>query len=303
MNQKELKQEIKAKSLRNFYIFCCDDYFLKKLYLNRIIEACNCNVEIIDVESEDDIDILKQRISSTRLFSTSKKRLIHARIHFVLSSIFAENKSNNIVILDPVECKNIKHKNLVKFQKPTYDELNKFIDYKIRPKKIEQKAKNIILEQFKDKNTSYLNNFMDKLLLYTQEEKRIGYDNTVKVLDVSGEIKLYAVVSYVLQRNQNRFFESIDSLLDNVHPSVLIFVLSNEAIKILAAHYVQKKDLPLFQIKQDHFSKYKNYFQNLGEKKVIQLIDTLYDMDVIVKSLSLNGFKEIFKARMFEWFI
>lgn len=303
MNQKELKQEIEAKSLKNFYIFCCDDYFLKKLYLNRIVEACSCDIEVIDIESEDDMNILKQHTSSARLFSKSEKRLIYVRIHFSLNSISTENRGDNIVILDPVECKNIKHKNLVKFQKPTYGELDKFIDYKIRPKRIEQKAKNIILEQFKDKNTSYLNTFMDKLLLYLQEKETVGYDDTIKVLDVSGEIKLYTVVGYTLQKNQNRFFESIDSLLDSVHPSVLISVLSNEAIKILAAHYVQKENFPLFQIKQEHYPKYKNYFQSLGEKKVVQLIDTLYDMDVIVKSLNLNGFKEIFKARMFEWFV
>ncbi len=304
MNQKDLKKEIDGKSLKNFYIFCSDDYFLKKLYFERIKEAKECDADIIDIEDETEIDKIRQHTNTKTLFGSSEYRIVYARIHYILNNINIKNNTDNILILDPVECKNIKHKNLVKFEKPTAEEIKRFIAYRmnIEEKKIEKKAMEFILARFKDKDTSSLNIFMDKAVLYCADKSLVEYDDVVNLTDDKPDAKVFSLFGYIMNKDKKNFFASLDILMQSIHPSVIISILSSETIKALALYYLREDELKTANISGNFSHRYKTYFENFGAGGIQKLLDILYDMDFMLKSMNVNGFSELFKARMFEWF-
>jgi len=304
MNQKELKQEIKDRKLRNIYIFCSDDYFLKKLYRERIRESGEFDFEIIDINDENEIYKIAEHSSSNTLFSKAKTRIIYVRIHYVLSSCNIKSTKDKIIILDPAGCKNLKHKNLVKFETPTEDEIRKFIVYKIAQdgKKIENKAADFIVQRFIKKDTSSLNIFLEKVLLYNIDKDIIQYEDVEALAENIQNYNVFKLAEYVMQNNSAKFFDEVDGVLDSVHPSVVVSVIANEAIKTVSSGVLNNDELANTSLKILSATRYKRYFKTLGIKKISELFNLLNDMDLIIKSININGFIELFKARMFNWF-
>ncbi len=304
MNQKELKQEIKSRKLRNLYIFCSDDYFLKKLYRERIKEAGEFDFEIIDINDENEIYKIAEHTNSNTLFSKAKTRIIYARIHYVISSYDIKSTKSNIVILDPAGCKNLKHKNLVKFETPTEDEIKKFIVYKTgqNGKKIEKKAADFILQRFINKDTSSLNIFLEKVLLYSIDKEIIKYEDVEKLAENVQNYNVFKLAEYVMQNDITKFFREVDGVLNSIHPSVVVSIIANEAIKTVSSGLLNDSELADTPLKIRSVIRYKQYFKTLGIKRLSSLLDLLNDMDLIIKSLNINGFSELFKARMFGWF-
>ncbi len=304
MNQKELKQEIKSRKLRNLYIFCSEDYFLKKLYRERIREAGEFDFEIIDINDENEIYKIAEHSNSNTLFSKAKIRIIYARIHYILSSYDIKSTKNNIVILDPAGCKNLKHKNLVKFETPTEDEIKKFIVYKTgqNGKKIEKKAADFILQRFINKDTSSLNIFLEKVLLYSIDKEIIKYEDVEKLAENVQNYNVFKLAEYVMQNDITKFFREVDGVLNSIHPSVVVSIIANETIKTVSSGLLNDRELADTPLKIRSVIRYKQYFKTLGIKRLSSLLDLLNDMDLIIKSLNINGFSELFKARMFGWF-
>ncbi len=304
MNQKELKQEIKNKKLRKLYIFCSDDYFLKKTYRDKIVNSENFDLEIVNIEEESEINKISELASTDKLFGKAKRRVIYAKIHYALPFVGIDNTGNNIIILDPIECGNIKDGNLVKFVNPTKDEMKQFISYKIfrEHKRIEKKAEDFILQKFIKKEASLLNIFLDKILLYCKDENVITYDDVVKLDDGFRDINVFNLTEYILQNDSKKFFEELDNILSILHPSALISILTNAIVKTISITHLKKEELIKLGITNAQFYKYKAYLNINNKERIMLLTDILYDMDVILKSLSDKGFTELFKARMFEWF-
>ena len=304
MNQKELKQEIRDRKFRNLYIFCSDDYFLKKLYRERIRGAGEFDFEVIDINDESEIYKIAEHSNSNTLFSRAKKRIIYARIHYILSSYDIKSTKSNIIILDPAGCKNLKHKNLVKFETPTEDEIDKFIVYKIgqNGKKIEKKAADFILKRFVNKDTSSLNIFLEKVLLYNIDKEIIKYEDVEKLAENVQNYNVFKLAEYVMQNDSAKFFNEVDGVLDSIHPSVVVSIIANEAIKTVSSGLLNDSELASTPLKIRSSIRYKQYFKTLGIKRLTTLLNLLNDMDLIIKSLNVNGFLELFKARMFIWF-
>ncbi len=303
MNQKELKREINSKRLKNLYIFCGDDYFLKKLYRDRVVNSGDFELEFMDINSEDEIKNVLEYANTKRLFGSTQKRVIYAKIHYVLSFVNIENNSGNVIILDPVGCKNIRHKNVVKFERPDEDEVRRFIIFKLKGehKTIENKALKFVVEKFMSKDTSSLNLFLESVLLYDVTKKSIGYDDVVRLYENVHKADIFKLIDYIVKNDKDGFFDKLDIVLNSASPSFVIAVLTNEILKISLAGFTDGEKSDAFGLGKN-LSKYKHYFSVIGRKKLLLLTYILHDMDLSVKSSNANGFSELLKVRMFEWF-
>lgn len=301
MNQKELKQEIDENNLKRLYIFCSDDYFLKKLYLKRISDGSELKIKTVDIYNEDELYKIEKYATSKELFSKNENKIIHAKLHFTLSNINIKESKENIIIIDPIECKNVKHKNIVKFAKPTTNEIINFIRYKLKisKKQMDNVAANNIIDNFSDKDTAYLNNFLDKLLLYTYEKEKITTDDVSKCIINSPKNNIFELIRHIIKKDKDSIFDDIDTIFQDVHPSIFISIMTNELQKAIICDYLDKDSATKLGI--NCYKKYINMNKNIDYKKLIDLVNILSELDLFLKSSNAGGFNEMLKLKLFAW--
>ncbi len=305
MNQKELKQQIKENRLDSFYIFCSDDYFMKRVYVEAISKKLELDIERVELGSFDDIDRLKTYGNSKDLFN-SRRKLIYVRLmDEVLSSFNAADMNfYNVVILDPMGCKDRGLENMVLFEPPKASEIDSFVEREAKKhkKRIEHTAKAEIVRLFKSKSASSLSLFLDKLFLYDMDKDNIIEQDILDLIDYSYSADIFGLIELLINGNRELFFKNIDSLLNEYEPFAIIGILASEIVKIAASGYLDKDEVKSLKV-YNHYNRYKHYFNNIGFERLSNLLSILYEMDLIVKSQSLSGFAELFKARMFKWFM
>ncbi len=304
MKQEELKLDIQKGNIKKFYILCSDDYFIKSLYVKRIADACGCEVERVDIESKDELKELKRYANTSRLFSKNKK-LIHAHFYEDLNGIDILDDFKTVVVLDVVECKGVKNKNLVIFHNPTKEETERFINHKLlaAKKSIERKAKLKIMEAFENKKAADLNMYLDRLFLYVGDESVVRLNHVFDTLDYIPEVDIYKLTECIKLYDKKCFFKVVDRVLNSMDYTYFLNILSLEVIKILSSGYADSELLKTIRLYPSRQWQYKSSLDSLKEKNVLKLLSILYEMDMFLKSTSKVGFCEIFKARMFEWFM
>ncbi len=203
MNREELKKELDAGRVKNLYIFCSDDYYLKNLYLNRIkkVFSDSTSIDKIELYTEDDLHILNQHINETPLFDNLKKRLIYARLHFPIKEINIKMSKNSVAVVDVMDCKKIKNNSVVELDepKPTKQDIASFISGKLKKggKHFDNGVVLYIASLFNKSSITALNLFLDKLLLYSYNKDAV-YKKDVDECIVHRDSKnLFAILSYL----------------------------------------------------------------------------------------------------------
>lgn len=304
MNQKELRKELNAGKVRNLYIFCSDDYYLKSLYLNRIqkVFSDSADIDKIELYTEDDLYILNRHMNETPLFGNLKKRLIYARLHFPIKEINIKASKNSVAVVDVMDCKRMKNGNIVIFDKPTKDEIARFIKLKLnRDKKLfGNDIISHITALFGGASTTALNLFLDKLLLYSEGRDAVTKKDVDECAVYKNNKQSFAVLGY-LRNKDEKIISYADEILNFENPQKFLASLSTIAVNILIASIFNPSDAAAFDIKPYMYNNYYAVYKSIGNRKLNELIIMMYDLDVIFKTSSLNAFKELLKVRLFNW--
>ncbi len=288
MNQRELKRAIDSSKLDNLYIFCSEDYYLKKVYIERIKKATQLDLERVDIDSEELLPQLEVRMNSRELFG--RRKLIHARLFFHLDGFKLKNRSDNLIIIDPIACKSFQHPSVVRFEKPTEREIEGFVSYFVKREKksISKEATRLIVEQFKEKTATELNQYMEKLMLFCASCDHIGSKEAQTLLEESVTHSAFEIAGYLLHRNKRGFLKKLKSVTASTEPPVLIGAIASRVMRLIPDYLNREKDL-------------SGALEKSEIKSLIKLLKALYELDEIVKSLSSGAFYELFKARMLIW--
>jgi len=306
MNRKELKKELDAGKIRNLYIFCSDDYYLKNFYLNRIKKAFSDSADIdkIELYTEDDLHILNQHINETPLFDNLKKRLIYARLHFPIKEINIKISKNNVAVVDVMDCKKIKNNNVVEFDKtkPTKQEIATFIRSALRKggKRFDDGVVSYITSLFCKLPITALNLFLNKLLLYSCNKDTVSVRDVDKCSVYKDSKNLFAIVGYLKNRDE-KIISYVDDALGSNSPQIFLSSLSTVAVNILITSIFESNETAAFGIKPYMYNNYHDAYRSIGDRKLNEFIMLMHDLDVIFKTSAASSFKELLKIRLFNW--
>jgi len=297
MNQKQLRKAIDSGKLQKLYIFCGDDYYLKKLYIDRIAQKTQYPVERVDIEEPEELPQLVERVSLPPLFS-NRNRIVLARLHFPLKQFQVEiNVKSGILIVDPVECGNIDAEGVVKFERPVKDEIEKFILIKLRrcSKRINAEALAAIVESYNGKSASVLDLFLENLVAFCGDRTLISYDDVAVLLNEMPESNAFRLVLAILNRSKETL-KIADEVLANVHPSAIVTMLTNELQRYVSyTHGVQINLNPSARYRMER------YALSLTPQRVKSLLAILRNIDAGLKGYASSSATILFKSALLVW--
>ncbi len=300
MNQRDLKKQIKSSKISNLYIFCGDDYFLKQLYVERIAKAKDMMIEKTYAENEEELKEVNLKALSGGLFD-SKRKLIYCYIDFKLTKkISFKEPKNNVFVVDSLDC-NINFSNTFIFERPSSKEIQEFLLYKANMNKkiIEPKALEFLVDLFSGKDTTFINNSFDVVLLFCHNKDPITLEDVEQSVFETSKFYTKDLFKFLNKGNLKGLLDKIDNILNQIHPSLFVHLLSDNFIKIYVACDCDENCFS--QIFKGYYSSFKRLCDRFGKKKVKHMLGDLYFLDRAVKSSGLEGVETLIKAKMVEW--
>jgi len=300
MNQRDLRKQVKLGKLSHLYVFCGDDYFLKQLYLERIAKALGLEVEKIEVENEEALKEANLKALSDTLFGL-KKRLVYCSVDFKLKrGIILKEPKNNVFIVDALECEP-HFPNVITFERPTAKETQDFLLFKAdrERKSIEPKALDVLTSMFVDKDTAFINNTFDVILLYCKDKGVIGEEDVKQATFESSKFYTKDLFKFLNRGDVAGILRKTDDILKQIHPSLFIHLLSDSFIKVYMACCCDEACFSaLFK---GYYSSFSKLCERFGKERVKMILKDLYNLDKMVKSSSLDGVETLIKAKMVQW--
>ncbi|WP_035587436.1 DNA polymerase III subunit delta [Hippea jasoniae] len=300
MNQKQLRQKLEKKQLDNLYIFCGDDYFLKEIYVNRIVKVSGFEPVKLNILQIDELEDIRFKILSEGLFDSSQ-RVYHLKLNFALDkkTILFKPK-RHIVIFDPIECK-LKNDATVEFTKPSFDEIKAYLKNKLKRenKAISEKNLDILSGYFVNQTTSMLYNETEKLLLYTIDKNSIELDDIQACLAHKTVFDFKMLQKLFEEKTQKGISDLVDAVLSTLSLPVFIYMLSKEVIKIYAACVCSEQCFE--KLFGRFYFRYAGLAKDIGCKKVGVLLKKLYETDKLIKSSSNEYLSSYIKAMFVVW--
>ncbi|WP_022671218.1 DNA polymerase III subunit delta [Hippea alviniae] len=302
MNQKELKQKIEKNQIENFYIFCGEDYFLKEIYAKRIADKRRLKLKKLFIENEDELEDLKTKLLSEGLFEKEKK-LFYCKPLFEIEKINLPKPKSNVVIIDLIKCK--KFDNVITFEPPTEKEIEDFIVKTVRKQKkqIDKEAVNRLLNLFiSTKNTTYMNNALSMLLLFTLNKTVITKEDVEKCLTITLKPDFRFFIETIAKNRLDKMAENLDSLLSQFPPPLFIHLFSGELIKAYSS-CIMNRDTFSETFNRASFDRYRKICETIGKNKIEKILEELYELDKISKSSSEKNMDILIKTRLSLWSI
>ena len=302
MNQRDLKQKIEKNQIENFYIFCGEDYFLKEIYAKRIADKRRLKLKKLFIESEDELEDLKTKLLSEGLFEREKK-LFYCKPLFDIEKINLPKPKSNIVIIDLTKCKKLD--NIVAFEPPKEEEIRTFITRTVRKQKkqINKEAVETLLSIFSNiKNTTYMNNALSLLFLYTLDRSIITKEDVNNCLTTTLKPDFTFLISSISKNRFDRIAKNLNEILSQFPPPLFIHLFSGELIKAYSACTMDKKTFSE-TFSRASFDRYKKICETIGKNKIEKMLEELYELDKISKSSSEKNLDILIKARLNLWSI
>ena len=300
MNQRELKQQIRQGSIKNLYIFCGEDFLLKKIYVSRIAKAKGFDIERFVLSSEEEFEEVNLKALSSTLFNR-KGMVIHCTFQFIPSKqLKIKEPKTNILILDLEKC-SISHKNLVKFEKPTPKEIEEFLLFKARSegKSFHPKALGELKEMLKDKETSAIENTVNLLFLYTQDKKTVSVEDVKESVFESSKFLTKDLFKILNRGNMDELSAKIDTIFKNIPIPLFIHILSDSFSKMYASCVLSEESFgSLFK---GYFSSSKKLCESFGKEKVKKILADLYEIDKLTKGSGTEHLESMIKAKIVQW--
>ncbi len=300
MNQRELKRQIKERKLRNFYIFCGDDYFLKKIYAERIAKLKGCKIEKTTAESPEEFEEVLIKASSASLFN-NKVQLIYCTLNFTVNGTFkVKEPKNNVLIVDQLKCTK-KLPNTVFFDRPTDREIKEFVLFKMNSegKLITNDALNHLVDVFSGKDTGFIENSCNTLLLYANNKKTIDVNDVKSTILESKKFDIKELFRILNTGQVEKIIEKIDEILVAVSPNLFIYLLSDSFIKSYVTCFCD--EMCFSSEFKGYYSSFRAICKSLGKEKIKKFLKDLLDLDTILKSSSLENSETLIKSKLFSW--
>ncbi len=300
MNQKDLKKQIKSGKLSNLYVFCGDDYFLKQLYLERIAKAFGLEVEKTKAEDEEALKEANVRALSNALFG-SKRRLVYCSVDFKLKKgIALREPKDSVFIVDALEC-DPNLTNAVVFEKPTVKEIQEFLLFKAHSEKktIDPKALDFLTELFVDKDTTFINNTFNVILLYCSNKDVIDEEDVKQSAFESSKFYTKDLFKFLNRGDTKGILNRTDEILKQMHPTLFIHLLSDSFIKIYMACCCDETCFS--SLFKGYYGSFYRLCERFGKERVKMILKDLYNLDRMVKSAGLDGVEALIKAKMVQW--
>ncbi len=300
MNQRDLKKQIKSGKILNLYTFCGDDYFLKQLYLERIARTKGIIIEKTYAENEEELREANLKALSGSLFNSGRK-LIYCYVAFKLSKkISLKEPKNNIFVVDSLDC-NSDFSNTVVFKRPTSKEIQEFLLYKanVHKKLIEAEALNFLIDLFSGKNTTFVNNTFDAVLLFCDSKSSITLEDVKQSIFETSKFYTKDLFKFLNKGDLKGLLDKIDNILSQIHPSLFVYLLTDNFIKVYIACNCDEDCFS--QTFKGYYSSFKRLCDKFGKKKVKYILNDLYFLDKMVKSSGLEGVETLIKAKMVQW--
>ncbi len=289
MKRKQLKTLLDAGNISSFYVFLGDDWYMKKVYIERIASMLGCSPEFINVHEESELDNLLRTASQPPMFSPSN-RLMVGRIGYnrpLIKQIIPASKTT--VIIDTAEMNGeIGKEHVVEFDPPSISELEGFISYRLRNAKPQRHITPTLRRQIAMKfshSTYALNLFIDTLLAYLGEKSNITKDDIIACgFPEHIHSESLPLLSMTSEKELTRL---IERLKNNKEPYAVIQELSTPYINAyISALAGEKKSF--------------SPVNKVDTKRIEDIILLLSSLDEEIKSGGGNSFWELFKAGLYQ---
>ncbi len=300
MNQRDLKKQINSGKILNLYIFCGDDYFLKQLYAERIAKTKRVVIEKTYAENEEELKEANLKALSGSLFNIERK-LIYCYVDFKLNrKINLKEPKNNVFVVDSLNC-SLDSSNTVVFKRPTPKEIQDFLLYKanMHKKLVEPGALKFLVDLFYGKDTTFINNTFDEVLLFCKDKSSVALEDIKQTVFDTSKFYVDDLFKLLNKGDLNSLLERMDDILNQIHPTLFVHLLSNSFIKIYVACNCDEDCFS--QMFKGYYSSFKRLCNRFGKEKVKRMLYDLYCLDKILKSSSLEGIETLIKAKMVEW--
>jgi len=300
MNQRELKQQIRQGLIKNLYIFCGQDFLLKKIYARRIAKAKGFNLEKFTLYSEEEFESVNIKALSNTLFN-KKGKVIYCTFQAPPSKqLKIKEPKTNILILDLEKC-TIEQKNIVKFEKPTLKEIEEFLLFKAKSegKSFHPKALDQLKEILKDKETSAIENTVNLIFLYTQDKKMVSLEDIERSVFDSSRFITKDLFKLLNTGSMEKLFDKIDDILKNIPLPLFIHILTDSFTKMYASHVLSEENFS--SLFKGYFSSSKKLYESFGKERVKKILADLYEIDRLLKSSGTENLESIVKAKIVQW--
>ncbi len=300
MNQRELKQQIRQGSIKNLYIFCGEDFLLKKIYVSRIAKAKGFEIERFVLSSEEEFEEVNLKALSSTLFN-KKGMVVHCILQFTPSKRLKKKEpKTNILILDLDKC-SADHKNLVKFEKPTPKEIEEFLLFKARSerKSFRPEAVEELKEVLKDKDTSAIENTVNLIFLYTYDKKTVSLEDVKESVFESSKFLTKDLFKILNRGSIDELLEKIDNIFKNMPIPLFIHILSDSFSKMYASCVLSEESFS--SLFKGYFSSSKKLCESFGKEKVKKILADLYEIDKLLKSSGVENLESMIKAKIAQW--
>jgi len=300
MNQRDLKQQIRSGKIKNLYIFCGNDYFLKRIYLERLAKSKDSIIEKTEAGDREELESVNLKAMSMSIFER-KHKVIYCSVLFQPNKdLNLREPKNNILILDLQDCP-FNHPNIVHFEKPTIQEIKEFLLFKTKNsgKRLEPKALDFLLEILRGKDTAFIENTLNSVLLFCWDKDNITLKDVKLSAFESPKFQMKDLFKILNAGKNDEITEKIGEILKQTPPSLLIYILSDNFCKIYATSSCDESCFSSFF--KGYYSSYKQLYENYGKNRLKKILKDLYQLDKLIKSSKPDGIDIMIKAKLSQW--
>lgn len=280
----------------NFFALHGDNYFLKEVYKNKIINSNpNCDLINLDLNEFKESDIL-DKINYKDLFNT--KKIFFIRNSDKIKNIEKIKSNNNIIIFDFKKKIKEVEKNFTNLEcliPPIWDQekdaVNKITSFF---------KKNKFNINYDDAKYIYFNVGYDlykiimeckKIIFLKNDLKDVSREEIDRICFKKNDEDIFSLIDKIIDNNKKGALEHLDTLYkNNPNPSILLITLWYTRFEnILYIKTTKKIDDEYIKLPKSVLEKIKNQAKKISEEKIISSLNFLCNLDFSLRNGSFES--------------
>ncbi|MBI45337.1 MAG: DNA polymerase III subunit delta [Candidatus Marinimicrobia bacterium] len=292
------------KKIDNIYFLSGDDYFLQKFFINNLNKKFNfdSSPRYFNFEEEKDINVFLQEISGISLFSKKDIYIIRN-----LSRIPKNSKDEILTYLNSP-----KDDLITVFVSNDFYSKNKFFhSISSKAKTVDtrtpfpNKIKEWVRYYLKINKISIDYSFLDEIIYSNKDEimtilgeiekiylangcNKITYDNTSEIIKVDKNIRPWHLLDTLGKKDCKKSIEHFESLQLGGYTIVLLIINLYNFFNTMSLYNINPKS-NIYGLNKIVSSNLPIYIRNYKEHEIMNIIVELKNLDIIVKTTSLNS--------------
>ena len=314
------------KLQRYYFIISEQDFFqqqakneiLNKIFNSNIDTSAIINFDFGNDEEEIKIENIMEAIHTVSMFAPVKVVIIKS-VEKIKSDDFneifedIEKIPEGIYILFlgsslPASLRKVKlpEENFFNFKLDNLIFVKKFFNEYLEQnnKKIDNDVLEFIINEA-NYDMYAVKNELDKLILFTGDEKEIKRDDFNKTRGVEKEYDIWALASLICDNNEKKAFEVFEKIYDNFEPEIILASIFGSIKRIYRVMNLKDKGLSKEEIIEElgKSSYYAfNQIKNFEGVRYVELVDIIKNADKKIKTSNRKDAKIIFNIMLAEIF-